>query len=158
MKRGLIFRNETVAVALFFSLCCLLPSVRADAPRFLWAQRAGGTNQEYGTRIAVDSAGNSYAIGKFSGPSMPIGNFVLTNGGLFIAKYDSLGEVAWAKQVGPASLGQASATGYWVPEVGADNAGNAYLLASFAGQVDFGVTNLSTTNSRDFFLAKYDSF
>ena len=128
MKRGLIFRNETVAVALFFSLCCLLPSGRADAPRFLWAQRAGGTNQEYGTRIAVDSAGNSYAIGKFAGPSMPIGNFVLTNGGIFIGKYDSVGNVAWARQVGPASLGQPSATGNWVPEVAADNAGNAYLL------------------------------
>ena len=155
MKRGLIFRNAMVAVALVFILCCLLPSVRADAPRILWSQRAGGTNEEYGTRIALDSAGDSYAIGKFSGPSMPIGNFVLTNGGLFIAKYDSVGNVAWARQVGPASLGQPSATGNWVPEVGADNAGNAYLLGPvFYGQVDFGVTNLSTTNSRDFFLAK----
>src|SRR5205085_6400350 len=92
-----ILRKARVAVAFAFIVCLLLPLAGADAPKFLWAQRAGGTNDEYGTRIAVDSAGNSYAIGRFAGPNMPIGNFFLTNGGIFIAKYDSTGNVAWAR-------------------------------------------------------------
>src|ERR1041385_6072331 len=105
-----VFPKVMSTVAVAFAIC-LVSSVRADAPKFLWAQRAGGTNEEYETRIAVDSAGNSYAIGKFSGPTMPIGGFILTNGGLFIAKYDIMNTVIWARQIGPASHGQGSASG-----------------------------------------------
>jgi hypothetical protein len=99
MKHLLFFCNTMGAGALVLVLGCLVPSGLAEAPKFLWAQRLGGTNQEYGTRIAVDSAGSSYAIGKFSGPTMPIGGLILTNGGIFIAKFDITGNVTWARQI-----------------------------------------------------------
>src|SRR6266702_2297950 len=121
MKHRRIFHNSVGALALILSLCTLLTNVRADAPAFSWVQRSGGTNREYATRVAVDPVGNSYIIGKFPGPSTTIGGVLLTNGGLFIAKYDPVGNVSWARQVGPPELGQISISGNWVPQVGADN-------------------------------------
>jgi len=81
--------------------------------------------------IAVDAAGNSYVVGRLSGPTLALGSFILSGGGLFVAKYDPNGNVLWANRVGPDGV-DSSITGYWIPRLAADNSGNAYLVGTLA--------------------------
>src|SRR5690349_16339588 len=74
--------------------------INAQAPEFAWSRRAGGTEPDAASRIAVDASGNSYITGIFRG-NASFGTTSLTSSGntdVFIAKYDGSGNVLWAKQ------------------------------------------------------------
>ncbi|WP_437975062.1 SBBP repeat-containing protein [Sorangium sp. So ce295] len=67
-----------------------------------WARLIGGTEQETVSQVAVDSAGNVYVGGKFTG-AMSFGEDVLIAAGgndAFLAKFSALGEYVWSRQVG----------------------------------------------------------
>lgn len=98
-------------------------------------------------RLATDSLGNIYCAGRFKGPAV-FGNNTLvssTPADVFLAKYDTYGQVMWAKRIGAngSSLGLA-----------VEPTGNAFLVARDSGTVDFG--SFALTNSAAF-IAKYDS-
>jgi hypothetical protein len=111
----------------------------------LWARSGGGANGDLGYCVAADSSGNSYVSGSFSGPST-FGGTVLTGSGMFVAKYDASGNLAWAQQNG----GQAG----W--GIGVDAAGNCYVAGFFEGSATFGTTPLTSAGQRDALLVKYD--
>ena len=118
----------------------------------LWAKRAGGTSSDGGTGIATDGSGNSYVTGDFAG-SATFGAITLTSADsndIFVAKYDALGNVLWAKRAGVTSedFGHRIAT---------DGSGNSYLTGSFTGSATFGAITLTSTGSDDIFVAKYDA-
>ena len=140
------------SIVVLFSASISLNPAQADVPNFRWAQKAGGPSREYGTGIAVDAAGSSYAIGKFLGSSAVFGSFTLTNGGLFIARYDTNGTAIWARQVSPESS-------VWDHNIAVDGAGNAYIAGSFRPSLDFSGVALTNGNPTSFevFIAKYDS-
>ena len=49
-------------------LLCLSPfAARASDGEFVWARSMGGTKEAHGNGIAVDSAGNVYTTGYFTG-------------------------------------------------------------------------------------------
>jgi hypothetical protein len=125
-----------------------------SAGTLFWARRAGGNGYDAGTGIAVDSSGNSYITGLFYSTNATFGGVTLTNSGqdnIFVAKYDGLGNVLWAKQAGGSSFDSGLA-------IAVDSGGNSYVTGNFfSPRADFG-GGIILTNSgeNDVFVAKYD--
>lgn len=95
----------------------------------LWANGFGDSAKQAANDIAVDSAGNVFIVGTFSG-AMRVGTTTLiaSNTDIFLAKFDAFGVPIWAKQFG----GQ-NTLSYGVA---ADLSGN--VIISIAGAIDFG--------------------
>lgn len=110
----------------------------------------------YGTGLAVDSAGNSYAVGyadngasiKFGTNNMSSANF--SGYSTFLVKYDSTGAVKWARLMDSSSRAYAT-------KVATDNAGNIYVRGMFRDDLTIGNTNLTAVGSRkNMFIAKFN--
>jgi hypothetical protein len=115
---------------------------------FLWAKRAGGTSGGKGWGIAVDSSGNTYITGNFSGTA-EFGATTLTSAGggdIYVAKVDSGGNFLWAKHVG--GTRHDSGNG-----IAVDSSGKPYITGEFQGAV-FGATTLTSAGSYDVFIWK----
>jgi uncharacterized repeat protein (TIGR01451 family) len=123
----------------------------------IWAKSAGGSNNDYGTDIAVDVSGNSYVIGKFSSPFITFESTTLTNAGdfdMYIVKYDSGGNMVWAKS----SVGSSYDDGSGIT---VDAIGNTYVTGYFqSSSISFGSNTLNNNNntngSSDMFIVKYN--
>ncbi len=124
----------------------------------LWAKSAGGIHYDRGAGIAVDGGGNCYVTGSFQGPASFSGTILTNPAGMFLAKYDSAGNLVW--------VAQASGIPYAVVYGGSGVAfagDNCYVTGSVFGNAFtfFGTTNsISVTNndgSDASFVAEYDS-
>lgn len=122
----------------------------------LWAKSASGIDNDYGDRIVTDALGNAYMTGKFDSPSLIFGTDTLTNANqgyydIFIAKYDSSGNVLWAKSSGGMSS-------EYVIGITEDGLGNIYTTGKFESPiVTFGTDTLTNVGFySDIFIAKYD--
>ena len=150
-----------------FILLCLLSLCFTLSIKAQWAKGFGGTRADFGQAVAIDATGNVLVTGNFAGTAdfdpRP-GVFNLTsncpcdvsnppNSDVFLAKYNNLGNLVWAFNIGGgnADLGQS---------VGVDAAGNVYVTGLFWGTADFdpgtSVFNLTSAGNTDIFLAKYD--
>ncbi|MEI6488974.1 MAG: T9SS type A sorting domain-containing protein [Bacteroidota bacterium] len=120
----------------------------------LWAKSAGGFDNEYVSGIAVDASGNTYITGSFYGPTTTFGTTTLTNNGncnIFVTKYDSNGNVIWAKSAGGTSYDNAHS-------IAVDAAGNAIITGYFGSStITFGTTTLTNNGGGDILIAKYDT-
>lgn len=126
---------------------------------FLWAKSFGGNSIDILRALTLDSAGNVYSTGGFSGTvdfDPGIGTANLSSTGerdVFIQKLDTSGNFVWAKSFG----GSESEEGY---SITVDASGNILTLGVFENTVDFdpgaGTTNLSSTGRNDVFVQKLD--
>jgi hypothetical protein len=119
----------------------------------LWAKRVGGTGSDEGYAVSADASGNVFVTGWFKSPSITFGSTTLINTGdcnIFIAKYDSLGNVIWAKSVaGKFDRGFS---------LSADPSGNIFLSGTIMGKVStFDTITLPNGYASNFFIAKYDA-
>ncbi|XWK88153.1 MAG: SBBP repeat-containing protein [Phormidium sp.] len=117
-----------------------------------WAKSFGSTNYDKGYGITTDSSGNVYTTGFFYG-SATFGTTTLTASGgidIFVAKLDSSGNVAWAKNFG-GNLGETASS------IVTESSGNLYTTGYFNGSATFGSTTLTSLGSYDIFVAKLDS-
>jgi hypothetical protein len=119
---------------------------------WLGANQAGGTGEDYGFSIAIDSSGNSYVTGYFYSTAS-FGTTTLTSSGnydIFVAKLDSDGNWLWANQAGGTS---------WDYGLGIaiDSSGNSYVTGYFQGTASFGTTTITSSGNYDIFVAKLDS-
>jgi hypothetical protein len=119
-----------------------------------WGRRAGGTNFDYSTGIRVDAVGNVYLTGYYLSGSATFDTISLTNpfatstSDFFIAKYNTNGNVYWAKSAG--GSGQDHSTGLCI-----DNAGNGYLTGYYnSPTMVLGTTTLTSSSFQNVFLAK----
>ena len=124
----------------------------------IWAKCAGTNDYEEATSVKTDLAGNAFITGFFEGTSITFGSTVINNAGSgsnsFLAKYDSNGNVIWAKS----SITNNILDGAYSKSVSSDAAGNTYIVGNFHGTVIFGSTTLTiSTNSRNIFIVKYDA-
>jgi hypothetical protein len=133
-----------------FILALTYLCAHAQAPNWSWAQRAGTTGYDWGFKTTTDVLGNIYVIGSYDSPSITFGTNTLTNGGMYIVKYDASGNVLWAKDAGGA--GNSSGIG-----IITDALGNIYITGSFSTLITFGTTTLSSEGLRDIFIVKYDA-
>ncbi|HKR06493.1 MAG TPA: T9SS type A sorting domain-containing protein [Bacteroidia bacterium] len=115
----------------------------------LWVKNPGGSSYDEGVSICTDANSNILITGFFSSPSITFGNIVLTNPGIFVAKYDSSGNVLWAK--GSGGLG-GSGRG-----ICTDKSNNILLTGSFENSISFDSITLTGTWHDQVFIAKYDA-
>ncbi|HKR06306.1 MAG TPA: PKD domain-containing protein [Bacteroidia bacterium] len=122
---------------------------------FTWAKRMASA---HGHSIFVDTSGNVYTTGSFSGISdfdPGPGIYNLTAAGtndIFISKLDANGNFIWARNMG----GSGSNTGG--NGIFADAGGNVYIAGGFLDTVDFNPplqANLFSNGYDDSFVAKY---
>ena len=130
--------------------------VKYDASgNVVWAKSSSGNNEEWPNGINVDANGNVLLTGGFYSTTATFGGITLTRAGaatdMFIVKYDSNGNVLWAKN----SLGNHdSGEGF---DVVTDNSGYIFVTGGFnSGSLIFGNLSVTSVGGTDVFLVKYD--
>jgi len=82
-------------------ILCFYTTVKSQTPTWQWAKNNGAlpsllNNHEYSNAIVTDNNGNSYVTGSLQQGSAIFGNDTLYGSGLFVVKYDSLGNHLWS--------------------------------------------------------------
>ena len=126
---------------------------------WLWATKAGWLNT-YGLvfSIALDSAGNAYVTGWFSGTAT-FGSHTLTASGMwdvFVGKLDAAGNWLWAVKAGGPDYDEGLG-------IALDSVDNVYVTGAFEGTASFGSHTLTASEhgiqgreEYDVFVAKLD--
>ncbi len=111
-----------------------------------WQKRIGGTGNDYGNAIAVDSSGNVYLNGSQESSTAGANDYG-------VVKLDPNGNLLWQKRIGGTGADYGNA-------IAVDNSGNVYLNgyqeSSTAGGSDYGVIKLSGTQTSDMNLSIAD--
>ncbi|MGZ3903597.1 MAG: T9SS type A sorting domain-containing protein [Bacteroidia bacterium] len=120
----------------------------------LWAKSGGGSQDDKGTGIACDNAGNIYMCGYFTGTAT-FGGTTITGAGvqdIFLAKYDANGNFQWVQHAGSSGRDEPKS-------IKCDAAGNVYVCGFYSNGATFGSQTLNTNSGAyyDAFLAKYSS-
>lgn len=122
--------------------------------QFLWVRTAGGNWGDYSHCLIADAAGNVYTAGEIETTvTFHNGTKLTSNGGndIFLAKYTTNGDLAWARKVGGGSL---SDKGLAITEFN----GSVYVTGYFQGSnARIGNGVFSSKGGRDIFIAKYNS-
>ncbi len=121
----------------------------------IWAKSARGYADANG--ISADENGNVFVVGTFYNDSITFGNQVLLNpnagvqnSNIFLAKYDTTGNLIWAKNLG--GINNDIATG-----ISTDVTGNVYVTGSFIGDsLTLGNITLQHLAANDGFVAKFN--
>lgn len=140
-------------VLCFILLCGALVLVAQNNPVWQNAVGAGGTGDDAGVSIAIDSQGNQYITGMFYSTAT-FGNVTLTAIGdewpdIFVAKLDPSGNWLWAVRAGGTSGDKGS-------DIALDGLGNACVTGEFRGTATFGDFSITGSEVRDIFVAKLD--
>ncbi len=112
----------------------------------LWAVSGGSTNADIGNGIAVDGTGNACVIGKVGGAAL-FGSENTSSSGVFLAKYDTNGDLSWVAHAGASSTMGA--------DIACDSNNEIYATGYFDGTVTFQTTNLVSKGNIDAFVVKY---
>jgi hypothetical protein len=138
----------TLSAGIIFSL-----NVFSQAPNWLWANQVGASGLEGAGGAAVDGSGNCYITGRFFSPSITIGSTTLTEGDMYLVKYDVSGNVIWVTGAG----GTGSADG---ASIAVDASGNIYVAGSFSGSTlifDTDTLTNATPGGPEIYIAKFDA-
>lgn len=132
----------------------------------LWAKKMGGANDIcYPYRIKVDAVGNIYMTGYYNSPSVTFDTTVITytnydpnNGGTsFVAKFNTSGDVIWAKGIQRTGTTPYSNVSY---DLAFDSSGNVFIGGTFfTSTMQFDGITLTNPQSPSttMFMAKYDA-
>lgn len=125
----------------------------------LWLQHHGDPSETngnaYNNGLALDNQGNVYTVGRLW-KRIEVGDIVLESeyyGDAFVIKYDSEGNILWAKNTNTSYDGR----GYGIDT---DSNGNVYISGDYKGTLTFAEETFDNTDENDeedIFLAKYDS-
>lgn len=130
---------------------CLAKLTPSGTVRWL---RSGMCRGEYGgasVRLAIDSQDHVYCAGNMASTAT-FGSYVFSNlsGGytndVFVARYDSLGTVQWAKQLGGTQRDNLS-------DIAVTPTGNVQLGITFEGTASFTTQSLTSRGGQDIALA-----
>jgi len=118
----------------------------------IWAKRAGGNYNDQGNYVKTDAAGNIYLIGYFDSDSITFGNTTLLypNDNFFV-KYDSSGNVIWAKGAG-------ATNNDFISSISIDTSGRIYIAGAFnTSTFTFDTITLSNNGIDEIFIIRVDS-
>jgi hypothetical protein len=124
-----------------------------------WAKRAGSSNHEFASAVALDKTGDLYITGNyvaavnFGTTTSPVMIPAATGGqDIFLAKYDTLGNILWAKKAAGGS-GTDNSQGIAVNQFN-----NPVFCGFFETTCDFGgISKTVEGGSRDVFVTEYDN-
>ena len=153
-----MLKNTAMVILLLYSGSFLL--FAQEAPKFLWATQAGddgGHGSILVHDIAVDSDGNSFITGDFSGdatfgiPGNPdcIDLTAVEWPDTFIAKIDNDANFLWVNQAD-------CLDGDYGYGIDIDGYGNSYIIGYFWESISFGPFELISRGGLDIFIVKID--
>jgi hypothetical protein len=154
--------NKTFLLFAIISLISIFSKESySQAPDWLWAKTAIGvfSKNEVAKSVASDDSNHIYVVGNFAGSTITFGTTTLNNVGtseddIFLTKYDSDGNVIWAKSAGGTGIDEAHS-------IALDTSGNIYVTGNFKSPtISFDtitLTNSDYQNYYDIFLVKYDA-
>lgn len=145
---------------IFSFLFIISQLIFAQAPNWEWARKSVGNSFDDSIKTTCDNDGNVISSGFFVSPTITFGSFTLSNDDYrdgFITKYNSTGDVLWAKKIG-------GIREQIVFSVCCDSQNNIYASGNFSSPT-LTIENLTVTNSdftntspqNDAFIAKFDS-
>jgi hypothetical protein len=130
-----------------------------SAGNVIWAKNDGnGGCAASMPSIATDGNGNCYIAGTLYNSFATFGTVIMSNisgcscADIFFLKYDSTGNLVWAKQAGQLNHDET------VHGLKVDKNGNAYLTGLFQYAATFGNVNLNSVYNVDVYVVKYDSY
>ncbi len=137
---------------LFVSACTI-----TDAQQFTWGKTYGGASADNIQRIALDSNGNVFAAGTFTGPLQSILGTIPSYGfqDVFLTKYNSDGTLLWQISIGGPNTDQISS-------ISCDTADNIWVAGRFQTSIDLDpsdsteIITSDPSGALEGFLAKYD--
>ena len=113
----------------------------------LWVRNAGSEGVDYGYKMASDSLENCYVTG-VAGGTIIFDTLVVEIGGMYVAKYNSNGEIQWVLP----SLGLS------VNDISTDATGNGFVSGRYSDTGIFGEIVLNSLNATDdAYLARFTS-
>ena len=119
----------------------------------VWSKVFPAQNDQLGTSVAVDSAGNVVIAGIFQ-DTVNFGGGALVSAGandIFVAKFSPSGQLLWSQRFGgPTNEGERGV------RVGLDGAGNVLLTGMFETGSDFGGGPLVVLSKNEVFILKLD--
>jgi hypothetical protein len=125
-----------------------------------FARGLGSTADDIGSGVAVDAAGNTFAVGRFKGnvdfnPAGTARILVSNNASfsdIYLVKYNTTGVVASATDL----FRRGVTNDDWANKVYVDGSGNVYVIGRIFGTVTFGsgFTGTVLGNSGKAFIAK----
>ena len=123
-----------------------------SAGNLVWVNSLGGTSDDICYKLASSQNGTLYLTGNFFSPILNIGSTSIhsATGVVFLAKYDTSANMVWVDN----PLGTiADVRGLCV-----DRLGNAVMVGTYHGPIQFGSHSLNTdTVFYNAFITKYDS-
>lgn len=165
---GYFINNTTIGayllsnphVTLFAGLTFI---VKYDANGSIRWVKQSTNNSRYGygeaTAISADQYNNTYITGfftdtlNFGAQSLTCSSAQKDYGDVYIVKYDSSGNMKWAKQATIASQ-KTYGIGYGII---ADKSGGIYLTGYFTDTMSFGSHKIISNGDSNLFVAKYDT-
>ena len=128
----------------------------SSAGVFQWVKRIYGDGTQYGPDMVVSNDNYVYVTGRYSGTCNFDATTTLTsldaNTDGFTAKYDSNGNLIWAKSTAIGTTSQ------WTSSITVDKNNNLFIIGSFDTQVSFnGIDFYAWNGTRDHFGLQLDN-
>ena len=131
---------------------CISVIASSSSSQSYFAVTFGGTNNNQGEGIAVDSSGNIYITGYFY-ETVDFGGGNVTSAGsadIFVLKLNSSGTFQWVNTYGGTSADVGEG-------ITVDSSDNPYITGWFYETVDFGGGNVTSAGVADIFVLKLNS-
>lgn len=128
-------------------------TIYAQTPTCKWANSAYGDYHDRATSVIADNSGNVIIAGHFYSSELIFDTITLVNNGsnnddIFLVKYNSEGDLLWAKNFGNTSMDKANA-------IAIDSIGNIYITGSFIGAtIAFDSITISSNGWDEVYIVK----
>jgi hypothetical protein len=121
-----------------------------DTNGWSWAKKVGSTSTDVAMTVALDSSGNIFVGGRFSGSVAFGGTTLVSQGGMdaFVGKLDSAGNWLWAERAGGGGALDS------VDALAVGPTGDVFAAGQFQGTANFGSANYTSAGSSDLFIAR----
>jgi len=120
-----------------------------------WGRQGTSSSATMRNALVADKSGNVYVTGPFE-DTISFGSFHLNSSApteVFLVKYDSSGNVKWAKQ-----SHSTPTSNCFQSYLSLDDSGNVYLMGAYHDTVTFGTFTLNgISGTNNAFVAKYDA-